>query len=214
MTENSENPAPQSLVFAADPALAPRALPPRQGEWASVLEPDERLLWQGRPEGGLTFGARQMVIAGIGLVVVVLGGALAMEGAAGLRADAAQAGAVLGLAARALLFGAGCVIVPAAADALRRRGTAYALTDRRALIETDFMGRGLAAWPIGPHSPVWRGRGRRVASVWFAVHRPPARPLLLRPSGRMTAERPVGFENVAQPDKVLALLEQVRGMRA
>jgi hypothetical protein len=155
-------------------------------------------------------GARQGVLAVIGAVVFALSLGLGVQGVAGRAAGDPQAGSVLALALVGVLFGVGCMIGPGLAEMLRRRGTAYALTDQRALIETKFMGSGLAAWPIGARSPVWRGRGARLACVWFAIHRPPARAMLLRPTGRMTGERPVGFEFVDQPDHVLGLLEKVR----
>jgi len=191
--------------------LGPRALPRRQGDgWDSVLEPGERLLWQGRPAPGLRLTVRQGALGAVGAVLMGLSGALAGQGWAGYRVGAEAAGGVLALAAAGGALALWCLIWPALSDALRRRGTAYALTDRRALIETDFMGYGLVEWPIGADSPVWRGRGARVASVWFAIYRPPDRALLLRASGRMTGARPVGFEQIEAPDRVLALLEGLR----
>lgn len=202
-------PAPVASL-GPDPALAPYALAPRTGGWQSVLAPDERLLWQGRPDRGLRLGARQIALAVVGLVLVALSIGLAAQGLAGRAAGDAQAGAVLTVAVLGAVLGAGCAVWPALADMLRRRGTAYALTDRRAFIETNFLGYGLAAWPIGANSPVWRSRGRRVASVWFAVYTPPLRAMLLRPSGRMTGARPIGFEYINDPDHVLRLVETVR----
>jgi len=217
MTDKTTGGAAEQLQPHDD--LAPRALPPRAGNgWDSVLSPDERLLWQGRPAKGFwqraAPGPREMALTAVGTVIVALALALGQQGWAGYRAGDAGAGIVLGGAGIGVALGLGWIVLPVLAQALRRRGTRYALTNRRALIETDFMGRGLAAWPIGEHSPIWRSRGRATASVWFALYRPPPRPMLLRPSGRMSGERPVGFERIERPDDVLALLERVRDGRA
>lgn len=190
-------------------ALRPVPLAPRNGDWANVLEPDERLLWQGKPAPGFRLTPRQAMLALVGLVLIGLSALLAAQGAAGLRSGDPAAGGAVAFSAAGALLGLWCAVWPGVSDLLRRRGTAYALTDRRALVETDFMGYGLVAWPLGPQSPILRGTGRRQATIWFALYRPPDRALLLRASGRMSGPRPVGFEHVREPDKVLALLETV-----
>lgn len=149
------------------------------------------------------------MLAALGAAMLVLAVMLAVQGAAGLRDGADGALMVLAVALVAAGFGLWCIAGPATLDMLRRRGTAYALTDRRALIETDFMGYGLAAWPIGPENPLVI-TGGRPPSVWFAAWRRPEPPLLLRPSRRSTGEVPIGFERIADADTVLRLLERIR----
>jgi len=202
------------VLAAFAPDVRPHPLPPRRGRaWEALLDPDERLLWQGRPNGGFHIGWRHGMLATLGVAVLALAVLLAVQGLAGLRTGADAAAAVLAVALGAAGFGLWCIVGPATADMLRRRGTAYALTDRRALIETDFMGYGLAAWPIGPESPLVLVGGRP-ASVWFAAVRRPEPPLLLRPSRRGTGEIPIGFERIADAETVLRLLEAIREGRA
>lgn len=195
-------------------AARPQPLPPRDGQpWEALLEPGERLLWQGRPDPGFHLNWRHAVLAALGAAVLALSVALAVQAAGGLRDGVEGAGGALAAAAAGAALGLGCMIGPGLNDMLRRRGTAYALTDRRALVETDYMGTGLVAWPITADSPVWRGGGRP-AGAFFALYRSPDPHVLLRPSRRAARLHPVGFERIAEADKVLALLESIREGRA
>jgi len=192
----------------------PRPLPPREGRpWEALLEPGERLLWQGRPDPGFHLNWRHAVLAVLGAAVLVLSLSLAVQATAGLRDGAEGAGSALAAAAAGAALGLGCMVGPGLNDMLRRRGTSYALTDRRALIETDYLGTGLVAWPITADSPVWRGGGRP-AGAFFALYRRADPHVLLRPSRRAASLIPVGFERIAEVDDVLELLQAIREGRA
>ena len=197
------------MTMLADPPQ-PYALPPRRGtNWSEVLEPGERLLWQGRPCGRLRIRWRDLPLIVVGAVIVVLAVMLGAEAAAGLRASEEMATRMLILALVVAGFGLWCVIGPPIMDMLRRRGTSYALTDRRALVETDFMGRGLAAWPITEDSPLWLEPGNPPTAC-FGMLRPRPR-LSDRLRGKLaTRVRAAGFERVPEAERVLALMRGIQ----
>jgi hypothetical protein len=202
------------MTKLADPPAPCPLAPRRSADWAEVLEPGERLLWQGRPDPGLRLRWRHLPLALVGAMIVGLAGLLAEQALTGLTAGDEGAGALLALAAGLGGFGLWCLLAPAIGDMLRRRGTAYALTERRALVETDFLGRGLAAWPITAESPIWLQPGRP-GSACFGIHRPRAgiADRLLR-GGPALKERAVCFECVAEAERLVALLEDVREGKA
>ncbi|MCU0906786.1 MAG: hypothetical protein MUF73_04915 [Rhodobacteraceae bacterium] len=137
--------------------------------WEGILNPGERVLWQGRPDGAMradlsdlrrtAFGA---VFAGFGLfwtVAVIRQGvpnglmALVMP-LAGL----AFAAVGVNLATGGVPFGV-----------LRRRATTYTLTDRRAIVATAWLGRRtLKSYPLGPDSHATLDDGPRPA-IRFAT---------------------------------------------
>lgn len=111
--------------------------------WAGILDEGERILWQGRPDGGIALRPRNIAMAAFGLFFA--GFALFWM------IMAAQAGGgfwMFGL----IHFTVGAGIVASALfwDAFRRRRSWYTLTDRRAFIATDLplMGKRLRSWPI------------------------------------------------------------------
>ena len=197
------------MTMLADPPQ-PRALTPRTGsDWAEVLDPGERLLWQGRPCGRLRIRWRDLPLIVVGAGIIVLAAMLAAQAVAGLRAGDEMAAAMLTLALAVAGFGLWCVIGPPIMDMLRRRGTSYALTDRRALVETDFMGKGLAAWPITEDSPLWLEPGNPPTAC-FGLLRPRPR-LSDRLRGKLaTRVRAAGFERVPEAERVLALMRGIQ----
>lgn len=197
------------MTALADPPQ-PYALTPRKGsDWAEVMEPGERLLWQGRPCGRLRIRWRDLPLIVVGAGIIVLAAMLASQAAAGLRAGEEMAARMLALAITVAGFGLWCVFGPPIMDMLRRRSTSYALTDCRALVETDFMGKGIAAWPITAESPLWLGPGSP-PTAYFGLLRP--RPQLSdRLRGKLaTRARAAGFEHVPEAERVLALMRDIQ----
>lgn len=194
---------------------AARPLPPRMGDdWAEVLAPDERLLWQGRPDGGFHIRFRHLGVSAVGLVVVALALALGWQGAAGLRAGAPLGGPVAATAAGALAFGLALALGPHIADMIRRRHMAYALTDRRALIETRLAGRALVAYPITAQSPLWLA-ATRPPSAYFAILRRRVRPMeRMRRTVRAVTPVHVGFELVPEAARLHAMMRDIQEAQA
>ena len=166
------------------------------GGWEGILQPGERILWQGRPDRAfalkpqhilsLIFG---LVFAGFALVWMVM---------------AARAGGLFwsfGLIHFAV--GLGLAIGPPLAWMIRRRGTWYTLTDRRAFIATDLpvKGRSLADYPIMPDTPVISD-DRMPGSVLFARE--------MRAGRKGPLPVPLGFERIADAVPVTALIRAIQ----
>jgi hypothetical protein len=152
-------------MTATPPPAARTRVPPG---WEGYLEPGERVLWQGRPDGAMradltnlrrtAFGAVFAAVALVWTVAVLRQGvpnglmALVMP-LAGLVFVALG----VNLATGGIPFGV-----------WRRRATTYTLTDRRAIVATQWLGRrGLASYPLGPDTHATFDDGPPPA-IWFA----------------------------------------------
>jgi hypothetical protein len=164
--------------------------------WEGILAPGERILWQGRPDGRLTLrssGAGQLIgglaFAAMGLVwmAVALG-------------EGEVLGALMGLPHVAV--GLGLAVGPVFWSAHVRRHSWYTLTDRRAIVATDYWpkGKALRDWPIGPDSPLALMPGTP-AGVQVAIEE--------RLRNKRTVRVPVGFERIAEAGHVLALMQGI-----
>jgi hypothetical protein len=111
--------------------------------WQGILDDDEEIRWQGRPDGAVVWKLRYFFTGIFGLFFA--GFALFWM------AMAASAGGyfwTFGLIHFSV--GIGIAVVPPFGNAWRRRHSWYTLTDRRALIATDLplVGRKLKSYPI------------------------------------------------------------------
>ncbi|MGI3163463.1 aspartate carbamoyltransferase catalytic subunit [Pseudooceanicola sp. 200-1SW] len=166
--------------------------------WEGLLEPGERILWQGRPDGRMSlrqinlfhliFG---LFFAGFALFWMIM---------------AAFAGGffwMFGL----LHFSAGVSIAigQPVIDPLRRRYTWYTLTDRRAFIaRRTLRGRTLDSYRLDAGSRV-RFEAGPPPSVYFAEDKVRGK--------RGTRPRQIGFERIEDGQKVFSLIEGIRGQQ-
>ncbi len=191
---------------APDPSLPPEAA----AAWAPHLEPGERLLWAGRPAAGLRFALSDLgpTIAG---AVFVAFSIVWVSTAAGQGGPAVLPW--LGLLP--LAIGVWLLIGRRLWDAYRRARTAYALTDRRALIATAHAGRRLRSLPLSELDEPEARFGPETTIVFFRES-----PLGQRfrqgpvPEGRIR-ERPanareIGFERIPDGERVFGLIRAVR----
>ena len=169
--------------------------------WEGILAPGERILWQGRPDGRLTFRGHSLGLMFMGAVFSAV--ALLFMG--------------IGIVAGDLVFtlfpvihlsvGLGLMFGMPVYGAYARRRTWYTLTDRRAVIATDYWpkGRDITLHEIGPDSPVtlverpWPG-------VQFATHH------LRTKNG--TRILPIGFERIAEARLVHDILHSIKQGKA
>jgi hypothetical protein len=104
---------------------------------ARELRSDERLLWQGRPRGGVRLRAIDLYLIPFSLVwcgiIFSMAGAMLL----GVKADPASRFLLIPFVAIGLYMLLGRFFV----DAMRRKNTAYGVTGRRAIIVVDFFGR-------------------------------------------------------------------------
>lgn len=165
--------------------------------WEGILDPDERILWQGRPDPGFHFGPGQL---GTGLFALFFSGFAVFWMVMASRAGGAFW--MFGL----IHFSVGIAMFWSAilGATIRRRHTWYTLTDRRAFIATDLplRGRQLKCYPITSQSRLTFAEGP-LSTIHFAREERRAN------KGRRYMVD-VGFERIEEGEKVYALMRKVR----
>ncbi|MEC3862735.1 aspartate carbamoyltransferase catalytic subunit [Mesobacterium sp. TK19101] len=130
--------------------------------WDGILDPNETILWQGRPDAGLNIGPANILTAVFGtffsgfalfwmIMAMQAGGAFWMFGLIHFS------------------VGIGIVVTALFGTAFVRRHTWYTLTDRRAFIATNMpvIGRKLKSYPITGDT-VLEFDDADLPSIWFA----------------------------------------------
>ena len=196
------------LASYSDPV---RLRPPAQaGDWAAVLEPGERLLWTGRPVTGFHVRIRHLGPSIIGLIFTPFAIWLSVAALFQIPEGTGDRAVLIGIILFFLVAGGWLIAGMHVLDMLRRRGMHYALTDRRALTDVDFLGRVTYAVEIEPDSPVWLAR-TTPGSAFFGQLRPP--PGLFGSFGgprRRSGIKLLGFELIEDAEQVHELLQQVQ----
>ena len=170
--------------------------------WEGILAPDERILWQGRPDQGLHLSLDKLPTAGFGLLFA--GFALVWM----IAASRAGGGGFWLFGLLHFSVGVGLFGSSVLGDMIRRRATWYTLTDRRAYIATNlpWTGRTLESHLIGPDTRLSYHIG------------PPATITFARERRHSDKGRPysvdIGFERIAEGDEVMRLLNQARDRTA
>ena len=181
---------------------------PPQG-WEDILDPGERILWQGRPEPGLLpvrLPPGQMVMGAI-----FTGFSLFWMSAAGWIVGGGDSGGGIGGPFRFFpLFGLPFLLIGLYSlfgfifwRAHVRRHTWYTLTDRRAFIATDLplRGRRLASYPITGGSVLSLDQGPP-DTVIFAQE--------MRRTRRGLREERIGFERIPDGANVYRLMRDIQ----
>lgn len=168
--------------------------------WEGILDADEDILWQGRPDGTfrLTIGAIGGAIfgvffAGFAVIWMVL---------------ASSAGGIFWMFGLIhFSVGIGVIFSSLFWATWRRRHTWYTLSTKRAFIAEDIplRGRKLKSYPITGYSPLNLIQGER-DTVNFAT-------TTVRNRNR-SREVAVGFEEIEDGTKVLGLMRQVKQAEA
>lgn len=169
--------------------------------WEGILDPGERIVWQGRPDQGFHVDAGEIPAALFALLfsgfavfwmtkVATAGGAFWMFGLIHFSVG-------IGIFWKSL-FG----------PTRRRRRTWYTLTDRRAFIATKSArnGKELKSYPITANTRLAMRDGRP-ATIHFARER-------RQGSKGRSYTVPIGFERVADGQKVLAFLRAAQRKEA
>jgi len=160
--------------------------------WDDILDPEEDILWQGRPDGRFHFKLHMIASFVFGLIFA--GFSLIWMVAASI------AGGYFWLLGSAHFFvGIGVAIIPFFKGRFTRRRTWYTLTNKRAYIATQFpfIGRNLKAYPIRPGTPIAFVDGAK-PSIYFSH----------KVSGRRNL--PVGFEMIEDGKQVLSIMEDLQ----
>ncbi|QFT97358.1 hypothetical protein FIU85_08600 [Roseovarius sp. THAF8] len=165
-------------------------------EWDGILNPGEKVLWQGRPDPGVTIAPASIVtlifglfFAGFALLWMILaataGGAFWMFGLIHFSVG-------LGIAFGGIFW-----------EPWKRRHTWYTLTDSRAFIARDlpFLGRSLKSYPITGQTRL-ELRDGTPGSVMFDHE------MRRHKNGHYRVD--IGFERIAEAGEVMRLMRQVQ----
>lgn len=165
--------------------------------WDGVLEPGERLLWQGRPDGALSFAGFEVgsavfgvAMMGFALFFIRQGMDALAEGPTGI---VFPLGGLVFLALGANMAGGRHFV-----EAWKRRHTWYSLTTRRAFIATEIFGRRrLKSFPID-------------ASTELDLVDGPLQAVGFRGSRTQLTGPRASFEGLEDARPVLAAMEKVK----
>jgi hypothetical protein len=176
--------------------------------WQTYFQPGETLLWEGAPKPGVHGWPKIIGLAVFGLPFLIAGIGILV---AGIRQIITAAGwADFGLGVFFVGFsvpfaGVGLLMVIgqwwAAAEAHRR--IRYAVSTRCAYIAKSYRTRSIESYPILPSSALGLEKGSSADTVWFHV-------ISERDTdGDRTTTR-ISFDNIAEGDKVYALLRSIQ----
>ncbi len=164
--------------------------------WAGILDGDETILWQGRPDASVTFGAAAlfqilfgMAFAGFALfwmVMASLGG-----------------GYFWAFGLIHFTVGVGIMVAGPLWGPWRRRHTWYTLTNKRGFIATDMplAGRKLRSYPIDARTVLGFEEGA-FSDIHFAKE--------TRRTKNGVRSYPIGFERIADGRAVYALMRDIQ----
>ena len=164
--------------------------------WKGILEPDEKILWQGAPSGQVKneweSASSPLVFAAI-MVFPMLGMIQSGE----------YAGYLWVVGIFFMGFGLYGLIGVHFWKAFLRRHQFYTLTDRRAFIGKSLHGtRKLRSYPITPETEFELNDFQRSGDIYFAkdVRQGEDGPIITK----------IGFEQIEDPRQVLALFREVQ----
>lgn len=156
------------------------------------IDPDEEILWQGRPDTALRFGMATMAagIFAVALVLACLGLATVI--------DRANTGSYWAILAPGMIAGVVIVLTGPVTDKLIRRNTRYQLTNKRMMIAKP-VGVRHASYPIPPLDDLIYRDGTP-PSIYFATQ---------PPTGRQRRGADVGFERIADAREVFPIMRKL-----
>ena len=170
--------------------------------WRPFLAAGERILWEGRPVPGFKFSRSALMKSGFGLFFLLFS-LFWMAMAFGITSVSPE-GSDDPIGSIFPLFGLPFVVVGGYLtfghflwDKWKRDKTNYALSDRRAFIATDLLGKSLKSYPIEPQT-VLTFEPAAPPSVYFAEKTRRTK------NGSYTV--PIGFERIDEGEDVYRLL--------
>ncbi|OWU85446.1 aspartate carbamoyltransferase catalytic subunit [Oceanicola sp. 22II-s10i] len=165
--------------------------------WEGILDPDEVILWQGRPDATVRVGGAQIFGMIFGLFFAGFAAVWMML--------ASTAGGYFWMFGLLHFFvGLSVAFGSIVGPPWRRRHTWYTLTDRRAFIATDMplWGRKLKAYPIDTHTPLSIDEDGDLATVNFAHE--------YRQNKNGSRRVDIGFERIPDGRVVLAKMREIQ----
>jgi hypothetical protein len=175
--------------------------------WDDFFQPGETLIWEGAPLPGIHGWGKIIGMALFGLPFLVIGTGILVTGLGMLVGPTwADFGFGFFMAAFSIPFagiGAFLVLGQGIAAAQAHRRIRYALSSRCAYIGTTWLRPSLEIYPILKSTSVGLEKGRRADTVWFHVRREKDS------DGDLSTTR-IGFDNIAEGDKVLSLIRSIQ----
>lgn len=167
--------------------------------WDGILDDDETILWQGRPDGAIVFRPANIMSAIFGLLFA--GFALFWMIMASMAGGLFWMFGLLHFFVGLGIAGGGLV-----RDAWVRRHTHYSLSTKRAFIATDlpWFGRSLRHVPITPDVTI-NATGDGLTSIVFGREEISVR----GKNGTRKRKVDIGFERLADADTVLRHLRKI-----
>lgn len=173
------------------------------------LRPGETILWKGTPVPGLHHPGKTAFLVAFGLPFLMIGAGLLLYGATHMPAapTANDAGLALVTALFSLPFGgigAFLVFGPFIEARTNARHIRYTLTTRAAYVARSGRFPSLKVYPILPHTALELEPGKRASTIWLHAR-------LERDSEGDIGTTKAGFENIAEADKVFAMIRDLQG---
>jgi len=162
--------------------------------WEGLLDPDERIVWQGKPSGKFKFRIRNP-FAPIFFIILLSTPAYTLL----TKPVSEGTPSILAL----VLFALWGLIGIHVMDTVNRRRARYMLTNRRAIIRfTPWRMPKISSFPITPQTILTLDQGA-ASAVWFG-------PNLDRKTYSWKHSATAGFELIEAPGKVYQLLHTVQ----
>ncbi len=172
-------------------------------DWAGILAPNERILWQGRPGTGLSFNADALAKSAFGLFFFgfsIFWIVSAFTATAKSGDGSANVFPLFGIPFVAVGFY--LVIGQYFWSVYVRGNTWYSLSDQRAFIARQIFGtKSLKSYPIAAGTPIEIDMGD-TTSMWFAEHKSYSR-------NNMTT-RKIGFELITGGNDVYQMIRKIQ----
>lgn len=169
--------------------------------WQGLLDPGERILWQGQPDSRIDIRDIEPRRSLFGLAILVFALFWSFSAMAAL-ADGGPALIFLAAGMFFILLGAREAFGYLLIDAFTRSQTWYTLTDSRAFIATEFLGRRkLRSYPISGQTVLELTDGTPGSVTFTKTH---------MPSRRGSRRRMIGFHRIADARHVYDLMRRIQ----
>ncbi len=177
--------------------------------WDRLLQPGERILWEGSPLPGIRNIPFRVLASLFGLGLLAWGLAILMKflPEAVREGNVGQAGFAFVMGSMLTLAGVSGALLQWRAAARAHTTTLYVLTNRCAyIVEKTRIGT-VKSYPILPETAVELKRHKGYDDVWFHVRREPGS------EGSVTTTQ-IGFEGISEGQRVFALIRNIQTEQA
>ncbi len=177
--------------------------------WSHYFDPDETLLWEGRPIAGIGDWriynwSERILSAALGALGLVIGKEAILDATKWLSKGNVGLGLlILGVALPFILAGTYVVFLQWPAMVLAYKHKRYALTNRAAYIMYQWPRVKVKVLPVGPETIIELVKGRRSFSVWASIVK------TSDGDGGSKVEKD-GFENISEGQKVYNLIRELQ----